>query len=203
MFRLTVRHLLHLILIWRSTRFFLGFFLFFLLYINDLPEVCEKGDILLYADDTTLVIKSSDKTNEDIVHESLNLENWFDQNHLTINDKKCMKLSFGTKKRNIKLLSKFEKVKGYDQCKYLGIIFDKNLNFSAHCKKITKQLSKFCGVVYKARKYFSKNQLIVFCNAYVKSVIEYGIIVYGSAAKHHLNSKLILQKLIMRAIFSK
>ena len=64
-------------------------------------------------------------------------------------------------------------------------------------------MSKFCGVSYKARYYFTKNQLLLFYESYAKSVITYGLIVYGFTTKTNLNKIFNLQKKFFRAIFLK
>ena len=68
-------------------------------------------------------------------------------------------------------------VQNVNKITYLGIIIDHKLNYKSHVEKIAKQMSKFCGVLYKARYYFTKNQLLLFYESYAKSVITYGLIV--------------------------
>ena len=85
--------------------------------------------------------------------------------------------------------------------KYLGIIIDNKLSFTDHIKRICTKLATFCGIIYKARNLFSKKQLLCFYNSYANSVIQYGILIFGSTAKNHLNEILKLQKRILRAIF--
>ena len=70
------------------------------------------------------------------------------------------------------------------------------LNYKSHVRKIAKQMSKFCGVFYKARYYFTKNQLLHFYESYAKSVINYGLIAYGCTTKTNLNEIFNLQKRI-------
>ena len=94
-------------------------------------------------------------------------------------------------------------VQNVNKITYLGIIIDHKLNYKSHVEKIVKQMSKFCGVLYKARYYFTKNQLLLFYESYVKSVITYGLIFYGCTTKTNMNEIFILQKRNFRAIFFK
>ena len=94
-------------------------------------------------------------------------------------------------------------VQNVNKITYLGIITDHKLNYKSHVEKIAKQMSKFCGVLYKARYYFTKNQLLLFYESYAKSVITYGLIVYGCTTKTNLIEIFNLQKRIFRAIFFK
>ena len=53
-------------------------------------------------------------------------------------------------------------VQNVNEVTYLGIMIDHKLNYKSHVEKIPKQISKFCGVLYKARYQFTKNQLLLF-----------------------------------------
>ena len=70
-------------------------------------------------------------------------------------------------------------------------------------EKIANKLRKFNGILYKTRDYFSKRQLLMFYDAYAKSIIEYGILIYGSASKSDLETIHIIQKRILRTILRK
>ena len=65
------------------------------------------------------------------------------------------------------------------------------------CKKLTK----FCGIVWKARYVFSKQQMLRFYKAYVNPTITYGILIYGTTSQSHLTEIMKLQKRILRAFF--
>ena len=51
-------------------------------------------------------------------------------------------------------------------CKYLGIFVDKKLTFKFHIEHVCKKLTKFCGIVWKARYVFSKQQMLRFYKAF-------------------------------------
>ena len=88
-------------------------------------------------------------------------------------------------------------------CKYLGIFVDKKLNFKFHIEHVCKKLTKFCGIVWKARYAFSKQQMLSFYKAYVNPTITYGILIYGNTSQFHLTEIMKLQKRILGAIFFK
>ena len=83
------------------------------------------------------------------------------------------------------------------------LLLIKNLTFKSHIEKIANKLRKFNGILYKTRDYFSKRQLLMFYDAYAKSIIEYGILIYGSASKRDLKTIHIIQKRILRTILWK
>ena len=152
---------------------------FFLIYINDMPQCCSNSEVVLYADDTTITscsVNENTKFSSDVK----NVKKWFDQNCLTINENKCMLMPFGHNKKAKHLDGVFKDVQIKDQCIYLGITFDKSMKFTYHCKKVAKKLATFSAVAYRARNFFTKNQLLIFYNAYEKSTIEYGLLIYGN-----------------------
>ena len=81
--------------------------------------------------------------------------------------------------------------------------FDNKLTFREHIEYITKNMNKFCGLVYKVRHLYPMKCLLSFYNAYARSLISYGLLVYGSAAKTNLEMLENAQIKIIRAIFFK
>ena len=119
---------------------------------------------------------------------------------MTISDKKCSFMNFGKREYlNKDFLGK--NVQNVNKVTYLGIIINHKLNYKSHIEKIAKQMSKFCGVLYNARYYFTKNQLLLFYESYAKSVITYGLIVNDCTTKSNLNKIFNLLKIIFRAFF--
>ena len=129
------------------------------------------------------------------------LSNWFSWNKLTINLAKCENLNIGHPKPNcLKIFG--SPITNKNQCKYLGFILDNKLTFREHIAYIEKK-NKFCGLMYKVRHLYPTKYLLLFYNAYVKSIINYGLLVYGRAAKTNLERIELAQRRIIRAIFFK
>ena len=117
-------------------------------------------------------------------------------------EKKSLFLNFGSKSA---LTGDFcgKKIVPGRVVKYLGILIDNKLTFKDHANLIVKKLSKFNGLVYKIRRYFNKKQLLVFYQAFAQSIINYGILTYGSAPRATLNGIWLAQKKIIRTIYFK
>ena len=176
--------------------------LLFLLYINCLTEVIRESEIVLFADETIIYISGPLNSNQKLSDDIERANEWFSENALTVNNSKCYTMIFGKNRiahYNALGGSSSQKLVG----KYLGIIIDNKLSFTDHIKRICTKLATFCGIIYKARNLFSKKQLLCFYNSYAISVIQYGIVIYGSTTKNHLNEIFKLQKRILRAIFFK
>ena len=176
----------------------LGPFLF-ILYINDLPAVCNESTLVMFADDTTVVNASNDN-NSPLQMDVERVSNWFNTNKLTINYVKSEAINFGKPtKEKVKL--KDNALDYNTSCKYLGIYIDKNLTFRDHVDFVVKKLNKFCGLMYRVRHFYPRRCLLMFYDSFAKSVITYGLLVYGNTSKQNLEKIDRVQRKIIRAIF--
>ena len=178
----------------------LGPFLF-LIYINDLPDSCEKAEVAMFADDTTLI--KSGKRVDPLLSQEINcVRDWFSSNKLTVNPEKCEAMCFGYGKPDTIKIGVSE-LNYKASCRYLGVHLDKKLLFREHIDYVVKKLNKFCGLIYRVRHFYPRKCLLMFYNSFAKSVICYGLLVYGSAAKTNLQKIECAQRRILRAIFFK
>ena len=130
------------------------------------------------------------------------MTNWFVSNKLTVNVDKCEAISFGCGKPD-KVTILRNKLPYQKACKYLGLHLDGSLKFREHIDYVTKKLNKFCGLIHRVRHMYPRKCLLMFYNSFAKSIICYGLIVYGSAAKTNLKKIENAQRRILRAIFFK
>ena len=75
-----------------------------------------------------------------------------------------------------------EKVEILSYFKYLGILIDEKLDFKEHINWLAAKLNQFTSVFYKLRKILSQKQMIKAYNNYVKPVVQYGVLVYGTSS---------------------
>ena len=175
--------------------------LLFLIYINDLPDATNFF-IKLYADDTFLCAQNKDiKLLENEVNSELEkVYRWLASNKLTLILKKskfmittnnsCASYDFSVKIREISL-------ERCDSYKYLGVYFDKDLNWDKHIEYICQKVSKACGSLAKLRKCVDVDVMREIYHALIHSYLRYGIIVWGTASETALKP---LQVIINRAI---
>ena len=64
--------------------------LIFITFINDLPSSIDEGKIVLYADDTTMVVRHRDKSSAtSLLDKNMQgIKEWIDSNGLKLNDDK-------------------------------------------------------------------------------------------------------------------
>ena len=154
---------------------------FLLIYINDVPVVCStKSKIPMLADDTSLFFQSGKQNLLTIQNDINEMTTWFACNKLSINSSKCETISFGIGKPPALKIDNIS-IPDKPHCKYL-VHLDPQLNFREHISYVDKKLNKFCGLMYRVRYMYPIKCLSTY-NSYAKTIISYGIIIYGSARK--------------------
>jgi hypothetical protein len=115
---------------------------FFLLYINDLPNVSNRdNNVVLYADDTSIVITDTNINNLKInLNRTFKETNtWFNVNLLTLNFQKTQSIEFWTRNgyKSPTLIEYDHRIKtATTETKFLGLIIDDNLSLKQHCEYI-------------------------------------------------------------------
>ena len=178
--------------------------LLFLIYINDLPNSSSLLNFHLFADDTHLYYESdSIKEIEFKMNKELKkISTWLTVNRLSLNVKKTNFVVFHpynkpmTKTITLKIHRKA--IAESDHVRYLGLLVDNTLTWKQHINKVTKTLSKLCGVLYKIRPYVTQDILIMLYNTLVYPHLTYGSEVWCSADKSHLDKILLAQKRLVR-----
>ena len=86
------------------------------------------------------------------------------------------------------------------ETKFLGVIIDNKLKWSAHITYISKKIFKGIGIILKARKVFNMETLLSMYHTCVYPYLSYCIHVWGKAYNTHLNDLIVLQNKAMRKI---
>lgn len=167
---------------------------FFLIYINDLPKSINK-ELILFADDTTAILKSPNNTDlfTDLTEIIRELESWFSLNGLKLNIAKTQAIKFSIRKENIDNDNFQNLVSSH---KFLGIQFDQNLNWKVHIEYIQKKLRSIAFAFLHLRDSVSFEICKTVYHAYVESILRYGIELWGQASE--IKAVFTLQKRIIR-----
>ncbi len=111
--------------------------LLFIIYINDLPEICSFAKFILYADDANIIVTGN--TMHEVMQNVNCLVNmlvkWVDSNGLALNLKKNCYMIF-TRQRldlsNISITIAGKPIKQETETSFLGVIVDVKLTWSHH-----------------------------------------------------------------------
>ena len=153
--------------------------LLFIIYLNDVPTLISKRQIILYADDPVVSNKGSIETVGKKHDAALAaVASWFHKNKLTINTK-TKHMVFG-KGRNLnqhrRTIDRAE-IEQTSSFRYLGLILDDQLKFKDHINYVKEKLLKLCSLFYLLRLIFTRTQLLRIFKIYVKAIIQYGILI--------------------------
>ena len=125
-------------------------------------------DFHLFADDKNLFL---DNTNILNLETNLNVEldkvsQWLFANKLSLNIEKTSFVVFHSPQRRIahklNLNISNMSVKSDNHVKYLGLIFDSNLNWKPYLHELSKKISRGIGVLSKIRHYVNGNIIYYF-----------------------------------------
>jgi hypothetical protein len=174
------------------------------LYINDLTTVtAENAKLVLYADDTSLIITSDSYTEFTIKLNNVlkDLQEWFRSNLLFLNLNKTTYLQFLTKNKqkidsNITLMS--NQITSSTSVKFLGLTIKETLSWEAYIDQMMPRLSSACYVIRIITPLMTEDTLKMIYHAYVHSILMYGIIFGGNSP--HSNHIFKLQKRIIRTM---
>ena len=156
--------------------------LFFILYVNDLVMQQENIFVTKYADDTSFLINNKQK--DPLVHETNKLLQevnvWFCKNKLKLNPNKTNVIGFQLNNRNDKycnmpLVCNNENLSLTNHAKLLGLIIDKNLQWTEHISQMCKKLSKINFALRILRTCSGMVTLKSVYYAHFQSVLMYSI----------------------------
>ena len=180
--------------------------LLFIIYMNDICNVSKFLYTILYADDTCVLLNGKDLNN---LIQSMNTEldllsTWLKSNKLSLNTHKTFFQLFH--RARIKTNNSVNII--VDKCvlnkvtsiKYLGVIIDHKLNWIEHISYVKNKISKGIGILYKARQFLEKRDLLNLYYSYIYPYLIYCIEIWGCAAKSHMNPLYLTQKKIIRII---
>jgi hypothetical protein len=182
----------------------LGPFLF-LIYINDLPYLVKTHhDIVLFADDTSLIfkVKRQQQACSDVNNAISKVVNWFNVNNLLLNEKKTKCIKFVTshiRNEQTGVIVKDEELELVDSTVFLGITLDSKLQWGPHIANLSNRLSSAAFVVSKIHQLTDVKTARLVYFSYFHSIMSYGILLWGSASE--INTIFVLQKRAIRAIY--
>ena len=158
-----------------------------------------------FADDTNLFCTGTDLKDmiRQINEEMAKIYAWVNANKLSLNIDKTNFMMFMPKGFSYcadYIVINQTRIQEVKETKFLGVIIDNKLKWSAHISYVSKKISKGIGIILKSRKVFSNETLLSLYHTFVYPYLSYCIHVWGKAFKTHLNDLVVLQNKAMRII---
>lgn len=176
--------------------------LLFIIYINDMPNILEKCEIILYADDTLIYAEgdTDEQCRENLMHDINKINSWLKMNRLKLNENKTKLLEVNMDSESIIKINN-EEIEKVNKIKYLGFIIDKDLKLKEHIDYICKKIGKKIGFFKRVRNKISQITAIHMYNTMIKPHFEFGsTILYTCCSTTQIERLQKLQNKAMRSI---
>jgi len=176
--------------------------LLFLLYINNLAHSINKNNkIVLFADDTSLIISNPDpiKFRDDANKILQHIHEWFNATLISVNWEKTHFMHFTTKNSSFStfdIIYRDQKLTTVDSIKFLGLTLDNSLSLKKHIEAIVPKLSAATFAVRFVQPFLPLDSLELIYHSYFHSILTYGIIFWDNTP--HSNVIFRTQKKIVR-----
>ena len=181
--------------------------LLFLIYINDLPSASDILKLVLFADDSNILFKGKDSTQDSntITHELSLIFDWFCANKLLLNASKTKMIIFRNRQSDSDSIVCPVSLDGVSleqvsHERFLGIELDNKLKWSEHIGILANRVSKQIGILAQVRKFASHKTLKLLYNCFIQPHLSYGIALWGGTSGSGLARLNRLQKKAIRII---
>ena len=164
--------------------------LLFLIFINDVDKCTTHSSVIKYADDIKLFITfpsdhasqlaASRKLQTDFLH----LHDWSSRNGLSLNLSKCKVMHFGTTNVRSPIHLNDEVLDEVNCIKDLGVFMTSSCIFNHHVAYIVSKANKSLGLVKKVFVSRDENVFLHLYKARVRSILEYGSILWDPYRKY-------------------
>ena len=180
--------------------------LLFLIYMNDLYNVCRKASPILFADDTNLFYRGKDLTVlvQEINNELSQISLWLKSNKLSLNIKKTHFMVFRRRKidGDIKINIDDDEIDRVYKTKFLGVIIDHKITWKEHVTYVSGKMSRSIGILIKARNCLIKHAMMTLYYSFIYPYMTYCNNVWGSTYKSNTERVYNIQKRALRIMFN-
>ena len=180
--------------------------LFFLVYINDLKSCLRSTFPVLYADDTNIFISGRDIDTMTVLfnNDLASLGEWLRSNRLSLNLSKTHSMIFSTNRAlrdsTLSLLMNGAIIDTVKTTTFLGVKIDNALTWSDHIAHVARKVSQSVGIIKKASYILNRHTLLTLYKSLIMPHLQYCNLIWGNAAKVHLQRLVLLQKRVVRVV---
>ena len=169
--------------------------LLFILYINDLPlHLNNELTNNLFADDSSMHAssKSIDHLNSSLQNGLNDANTWCSKNSMSIHPEKTKSMIVTTRQKHkraplqLSLSLGNKKIQQVVEHKVLGVTLDANLNWHAHIDLLVKRLSKNTYLLYRLKRYASKEALKLYFDAHINSFVNYASTLWDNSSGEYM-----------------
>jgi hypothetical protein len=176
----------------------------FISYLNDISLRILIAILILFADDSTMLVKGKTIKEANTNTETVNNDfvEFTKDNFLTINASKTKVMQMHTHQtKNIvppELVISGVRVEAVNNCRLLGVTISDTMNWLPQCEKVANKLRSVTYLFTILRDTVSEDSLKLVYYAYAQSQIMYSIVIWG--ASPHMQKVFVAQKRVVRAL---
>lgn len=180
--------------------------LLFIIYINDIVNVSNLINLIMFADDTNIFFTDNtlngleSKTNQELDK----ISKWFKLNKLSLNVKKTNFILFHTKSKVIRYVPTITidniPIVQVKETKFLGVVINESLSWINHIDTIKQKVTKNIGIIRRIKSNIPMCVLKTLYQTLIQPYFEYCNIVWSIHKSSALNNLMICQKKAIRVI---
>lgn len=179
--------------------------LLFIIFINDLPRCVDPDGLVMFADDTSMLVTSS---SEEVLTTKVQrilaaFNEWCTANSLILNTNKSASIKF-YKRRTINcdqfLFPNGDILRSMQNIKFLGVYLDEHLTWYKHIDHVCGKLNSAYYAILKLKPCLQTNYLVNVYYGLVHSILSYNTILWGNSTDS--KRAFIQQKRVLRLIFN-
>lgn len=170
----------------------------FSIFINDMADVIEHGILLLFADDSKIMLKISNTTDcLRLQHDINNVLEWCNQNRLQFNNQKCAIFTAARSANHIQTNYQINEhsIERLTEIRDLGVWLDRCLAFGHHIEQITIKCRQLIGCIkrYSNGNFTLDTQKVLYL-AYVRSRLEFASVIWNPYQEIYISDIESIQK---------
>jgi hypothetical protein len=167
----------------------------FLIYINDLVDVCKFSSLKMFADDSKLYFKCEDDSDYlRLLGDVRRVFNWMEENQLKVAVEKCAVLHMGSQNPSRNYSAASQIIPTANFMRDLGVIVTDDLKFSMHCTSVAQKAFNMTNLFFRAFKCRDRDFLTSFFTIYIRPLVEYATPVWSP----HLQKDILLIEKVQR-----
>jgi hypothetical protein len=176
----------------------------FISYLNDISLRLLIAILILFADDSTMLIrgKTIQEANSNTVRVNNDFVDFSKDNLLTINANKTKVMQMHTYQTKVvdppELTISGARVEVVNNCRLLGVTISDTMNWLPQCEKVVNKLRSMTYLFTILRDTVSEDSLKLVYYAYAQSQIMYSIVIWGVSP--HMQKVFVAQKRVVRAL---
>jgi hypothetical protein len=160
----------------------------FVIYINDLPNICEN-QAKMYADDTKILADVTLSNGASTLQNDINnVVNWSKEWLIKLNSEKCFVMHFGKQNSKVKYFLENREIQTTVLEKDLGIWLSSDLKWKVQCEKASQKANNMLGIL--KRTFINRNPLLWknLYTTYIRPNMEYAITVWNPSCKKDIQT---------------